>query len=160
VLFTGEYQHTLDGKNRLSIPSRIRQGLSAETVGDRLYLIVGANLKLWLYPDLYYETLVNRQPAELIPDQTVLEFEQMTFGLAHLLDIDSSGRVLLPDTPVRRAGLTKDIVIIGVRDHLELWNRPEWEGYVENGLSQYSQTLNRARLARMSAGAAPSTRGM
>lgn len=149
MLFTGEYEHTLDQKNRLSIPARFRQLLSPDSIGEEFYLIIGANKKLWLYPNKYYEELVNRHPAELIPDEKVLQFEQMTFGLARLLEIDSTGRIVVPEKMLRRSSLGKQVAIIGVRDHLELWNRDEWERYVENGLSEYSHTLTRARLARM-----------
>jgi MraZ protein len=149
LLFTGEYEHTLDAKNRLSIPSRFRQAMSPETVGDKFFLVIGSNKKLWLYPDKYYEQLVSQHPAELIPDEQVLRFEQITFGLARWLDLDGTGRIILPEKMIARAGLGKDVIIIGVRDHLELWNRDEWERYVENGLSEHNQMLTRARLARM-----------
>jgi len=149
LLFTGEYEHTLDAKNRVSIPARFRQMLSPETVGDKVYLVLGPNKKLWLYPDRYYEELVSQHPAELIPDEQVLRYEQITFGLARLLEFDGTGRIILPDKMIARAGLGKEVVIIGVRDHLELWNTEEWERYVENGLSEHNQMLTRARLARM-----------
>jgi|WetSurMetagenome_2_1015567.scaffolds.fasta_scaffold157523_3 MraZ protein len=149
LLFTGEYEHTLDAKNRVSIPSRFRQMLTAQTVGDKLYLVLGSNKKLWLYPDKYYEELASQYPAELIPDEQVMRFEQITFGLARWLELDGTGRIILPDKMIARAELGKDVVIIGVRDHLELWNKAEWERYVENGLSEHNQMLTRARVARM-----------
>jgi len=156
MLFTGDYEHTLDTKNRLSIPARFRQMLSPETVGDKFILVIGNNKKLCLYPDKYYEQLVSRYPAELIPDEQVIRYEQITFGLARLLELDGTGRVILPERMITRAGLGKEVVIIGVRDHLELWNRDEWERYVENGLSEHNQMLNRARVARMLPGSASS----
>lgn len=158
MFFTGEYEHTLDSKNRVSIPARFRQMLSADTVGDKLYLVLGANKKLWFYPDKYYENLVSRQyPAELIPAEETIRYEQITFGLARWLELDPTGRIVLPDKMIARAGLGKDVVIIGVRDHFELWNRDEWERYVENGLSEHHQMLTRARVARMSPGSTHST---
>ena len=159
MLFTGEYEHTLDQKNRLSIPARFRQLLSPDVTGERFYVILGSNRKPWLYPDKYYEKLVDQQPAELIPDDTILQFDQLTFGLARLLDIDSTGRIVLPDRMIRRGGLGTEVVIIGVRDHLEIWPRDEWDQYVENGLSEYSQTLTRARLARKPLGSGPNAVG-
>jgi MraZ protein len=149
LLFTGEYEHTLDAKNRVSIPSRFRQMLSTQTVGDKFYLVLGTNKKLWLYPDKYYEELVSQHPAELIPDEQVMRFEQITFGLARWLELDATGRIILPDKMIARAELGKEVVIIGVRDHLELWNKAEWERYVENGLSEHNQMMTRARVARM-----------
>ncbi len=155
MLFTGEYEHTLDSKNRLSIPSKFRQLLSPETIGDKYYLIIGPNKKLWLYPDRYYEKLVSQSPAELIPDEKILRFEQITFGLARLLELDKTGRVVIPEKMIQRVNLGKEVIIIGVRDHLELWNRQEWEQYVENGLSEHIQMLARAREARMSLSSQP-----
>ena len=157
MLFTGDYEHSFDQKNRLSIPARFRQLLSPDTVGDKFYLIIAANKRLCLYPDKYFEELVKRDPAELIPDEKVLQFEQLTFGLARMLEIDNTGRILVPEKMIRRAALGREVVIIGVKDHLEIWNRSDWEQYVENGLSDYSQTLNRARLARRSPGSGPMT---
>jgi MraZ protein len=158
VLFTGEYEHTLDAKNRVSIPSRFRQSLSTQA-GGNVYLVFGPNKKLWLYPDRYYEELVSRYPAELIPDEQILRYEQITFGLARLLELDKTGRIILPDKMIQRSGLGKEVVIIGVRDHLELWNKAEWEQYVENGLSEHNQMLTRARLARMLPGSGASSDG-
>jgi MraZ protein len=156
VLFTGEYEHTLDAKNRVSIPARFRQQVSDQNPGSSFYMVLGPNKKLWLYPERYYEELVSRYPAELIPDEQILRFEQITFGLARLLEMDKTGRIILPDKMIGRAGLGKEVVIIGVRDHLELWNRDEWDQYVENGLSDHNQMLTRARLARMLPGSGTS----
>lgn len=149
MLFTGEFEHTLDQKNRLSIPAPCRQLLSPDTVGEKLYLVLGPNKTLSLYPERYYEQLVNRHPAELIPDEKVLQFEQLTFGLARLLELDTTGRVVLPEKMIRRASLGREVIIIGVRDHLEIWNRADWEQHVENGLAEQNQTLTRTRLAWM-----------
>ena len=152
MFFTGDYEHTIDSKNRLSIPARFRQMLCAETTGENFYLVIGRNKKLWLYPDKYYEQLVSQKPAELIPDEELLRFEQITFGLARLLELDRTGRVLMPERMIQRAQLDRDVVIIGVRDHLEIWNRQEWEQHVENGFSEHNQMLTRARVARMPPG--------
>lgn len=156
MLFTGEYEHTLDAKNRVSIPARFRQQVSVEGANSNFYMVLGPNKKLWLYPEHYYEELVSKYPAELIPDEEILRFEQITFGLARLLEMDKTGRIILPDKMINRAGLGKEVVIIGVRDHLELWNTEEWDRYVENGLSDHNQMLTRARLARMLPGSGTS----
>jgi DNA-binding transcriptional regulator/RsmH inhibitor MraZ len=57
---------------------------------------------------------------------------------------------------IQRSELGKEVVIIGVRDHLELWNKVEWEQYVENGLSEHNQMMTRARVARMLPGSGDS----
>jgi len=129
--------------------------ISAQS-GGNLYLVFGPNKKLWLYPEGYYEELVSRYPAELIPDEQILRYEQITFGLARLLELDKTGRIILPDKMIQRSELGKEVVIIGVRVHLEIWNKVEWEQYVENGLSEHNQMMTRARVARMLPGSVDS----
>lgn len=146
MIFTGDYEHTIDSKNRVSIPARFRQMLSAETIGDKFYLIIGPNRKLWLYPNKYYEQLVANCPRELIPDSEFLKYEEFTFGLARLVEPDKTGRFIIPEKMMERTGLGKDVVIVGVRDHIELWNRNEWEEFIEKGLSEHNQMLSRARM--------------
>jgi len=123
----GEYELTVDEKNRLLIPSEVRRQLDPERDGDGFYLVVGVNEKIWLYPEHYYEELVSRRPQEIAPANESLDFEQRMFALASRIDWDKQGRVLLPDKIIRRKELNREITMIGVRDHLELWNRDAWE---------------------------------
>jgi len=149
VLFTGEYEHTIDTKNRLSIPAKIREALDASTVGDKFYIILGLNKKLWLYPNVYYERLVSQTPSELIPAEETLMSELVTFPLARLVDLDGQGRILLPETMVQRAGLGREVMILGMRDHVQIWNRSEWLEFIQDKLSRHSEMLIKARVARM-----------
>ncbi len=152
MIFTGDYEHTIDSKNRVSIPARFRQILSPETVGDKFYIVIGANGKLWLYPNKYYEQLVDQIPREFIPDDNLMEYELFTLGLARLVEMDGNGRVVIPEKMIRKTELGKDVVIVGVRDHLELWNRSEWEEFVEKGFSEHNQLLARARMTWRASG--------
>jgi len=126
VLF-GEYELNVDEKNRLLIPSEVRSRIKPEEHGEALFLVVGIDRRPWLYPERYYEELVTRQPSDITPAHDLLAFDQMHFALASRLEPDKQGRVLLPDKILRRAGIQKEVTLIGVRDHLELWNRADWE---------------------------------
>ena len=126
VLF-GEYDLNVDDKNRLLIPSEVRSRIKPEEDGEAWFLVIGTDRRPWLYPEKYYEQLVTRVPGDITPAHDLHEFDQMHFALASRLEPDKQGRVLLPDKNLKRAGIKKEVTLIGVRDHLELWNRADWE---------------------------------
>lgn len=126
VLF-GEYELNIDEKNRLLIPSEVRRSVNVEEFGEGYFLVIGINRLPWLYPERYYEQLVTRAPADITPEQDLLAFDQLHFAMASRIDPDKQGRVLLPDKILKRGKINKEVTLIGARDHLELWNRADWE---------------------------------
>lgn len=126
VLF-GEFELNIDEKNRLLVPSDVRRAVNPEEYGDAFFLVVGINKLPWLYPELYYKQLVTQDPTEITPAQDRLAFDQMYFARACRIEMDKQGRILLPSRTLERAKIQKEVTLIGVRDHLELWNRADWE---------------------------------
>lgn len=147
VLF-GEYELTIDDKNRMLIPSDIRRLLDSERDGEAFFLVFGTNKRPWLYPERQYERMVAKMQQELAPSEDALEFDQMVFGMASRLEWDKQGRVLIPERTLKRTGLNKEVTLVGVRDHLELWNRNDWEAHREALLNRSSEIAFRARQAR------------
>jgi len=129
----GSFELTIDEKNRLPVPSKIRKQLNAGNDDQSifLFLIVGQNGKAWLYPEQYYEELVYKQEPEIMPAEDALMFDQMNFALADKVEVDKQGRILIDARTLRRTGTNKEVTLIGVRDHLELWNRQDWDHWVE-----------------------------
>jgi len=119
----GEYDLTIDEKCRLSIPAEVRRAINPQVHGEALFIVVGVNRKPWIYVERYYETLATEGPQEIVPGMDMLDFDQLHFALAGKLEIDKSGRVLISDKTLKRLGIGRDVTMIGVRDHLELWNR-------------------------------------
>jgi len=126
VLF-GEYELTVDEKNRFLVPSQVRKQLEPERDGEAFFLVTGRDGRLWLYPERHYELLVSRDPSELTPSEDTLAFDRLMLGLASRVEWDKQGRVLLPDRALRRAGIGKEVTLVGARDHLEIWNRTDWD---------------------------------
>jgi MraZ protein len=126
VLF-GEHELTVDEKNRILVPSLVRKQLDPERDGEAFFLVTGRDGRLWLYPERHYELLVSRDPSELTPSEDTLAFDRLMLGLASRVEWDKQGRVLLPDKALKRAGIGKEVTLVGARDHLELWNRADWE---------------------------------
>jgi len=145
LLLTGEYQHLVDGKGRVLISNRLRSQIDSDEHGSNFYLVLGANGILCLYPEKYFEQIVLAvTPRAIAPDEAVV-FERMTFALTSKVELDSQGRLLLSERLRKRAGLKEKITLVGVRDHIELWNSENWEQYLADNMGQYQKQMSQAR---------------
>lgn len=148
AILTGEFELAIDEKNRLLIPAEIRKSIDPERDGEAFFLTVGVNRKPWLYPEKNYAALVNAERQDIIPDADNLAFDQMFFANAARVDMDKAGRILIPDKTLRRTATGKEVTLIGVNNHLELWNRADWESQFEENLARMSELAQRAKKAR------------
>jgi len=145
LILTGEYELTVDEKNRLSIPARLREQVFQEEQANAFYLVLGVNRILNLYSERYYQRIALAvAPRKVAPDEW-LAFERVNYALASRVELDRQGRVLIPEKSIRRAGLKEQVTLIGARDHLEIWNQQDWEQYVETHLASHEQMLLQAR---------------
>ena len=147
-LLYGSHELTIDEKNRLLIPSEIRKQLSSDGESEKLFLIVGVNRKIWAYAEQAYEALCERQISQLSPDEDELMFDQMNFASASRVEWDKQGRILIPDRTLKRTGTDKEVTLIGARDHLEVWNRSEWDAWETQLDQQRAEIAKKARQAR------------
>ncbi len=146
LLLTGEYQHVVDGKSRVLISNKLRSQIDADEHGSNFYLVLGANGILCLYPEKYFERVVLAvAPRATAPDEAVA-FERISFALASKVELDAQGRLLLNERLRKRAGLKDRITLVGVRDHIELWNNENWEQYLADHMAQYQKQMSQARL--------------
>jgi MraZ protein len=111
--------------------------------------VLGSNGILSLYPKRCFETLIRAgAPKDAAPDE-VVAFERLGFALASKVELDNQGRLLLNDRLRKRAGLKENITLIGVRDHIELWNDESWEQYLADHITQYQRQMSQARQASL-----------
>jgi len=145
LLLTGEYQHVVDDKGRVLVSNKLRNQIDAEVHGANFYLVLGANGILCLYPEKQFEQLVlSVAPGATAPDEAVA-FERVSFAMSSKIELDNQGRLLLNERLRKRAGLKEDITLVGVRDHIELWNTQDWEQYLNDHMPQYQQQMTQAR---------------
>jgi len=145
LMITGEYEHTLDEKNRLFISNKLRSQIDAKEYGSDFYLAMGANGILCLYPQRCFQQIaLAGAPGTAAPDETVA-FERMTFALASRVELDRQGRLLLSDRIKKRANLKDNLTLVGIRDHIEIWNSEDWEQYLADNMGQYQQQTAQAR---------------
>lgn len=148
LVLYGEFELTIDDKNRMLIPSEVRRVLIPERDGEAMFLVFGTNRKPWLYPERQYEAMVAQIQQELAPTEDALAFDQMHFAMASRLEWDKQGRVLIPEKTLKRTELGKEITLIGVRDHLELWNRGDWDAHREALLARSAEIALKAKQVR------------
>ncbi len=145
LLLTGEYEHVIDNKGRVLVSNKLRNQIDSDEHGSNFYLVLGANGILCLYPERCFEQIVLAgTPKSAAPDETIA-FERISFALAAKVELDSQGRLLLNEKLRSRAGLRDNVTLVGVRDHIELWNRRDWEQYLEDNIVQYQKQMSQAR---------------
>jgi MraZ protein len=134
MLLTGTYARTLDDKKRLGLPKRLREQLQEPTT---LYVTPGPDVCLWLFTQDGLEHLAAKLDQSPATDAEARVFRRLYFAQTEAVDVDRSGRILVPDRLVLFAGLQHEVVLIGVRDHLELWDSGRWQQYLTQNAPRF-----------------------
>ena len=131
MVFIGTYEHTIDAKNRLAIPSDVRAQIRAASGADPsdsigFYVTLGEAKALYLYTESGFEQrAVDLIQSDADPDQ-LLVYERLYFSLTRRVEMDSVGRIRLPENLIKLAALGNDVVLLGVNDHFEIRDREIW----------------------------------
>jgi MraZ protein len=121
-MLLGEYEHTLDDKNRLTLPAKFRQDFAEGIVVTR-----GMDGCLFAYTRADWSSLVERRLSTLDPlSKEGRRMQRFFFSGAAETELDKQGRVGLPSALLEHAKLGRDVVVAGVHDHLEIWDRVAW----------------------------------
>ncbi len=133
-MITGEYRYSLDEKGRLMIPAKVR----AEIPGSVLVLTRGIDRCLWLFPPEQW-----KNKSEQLLSSTSLFHEKdrlihrRIVAPAQEVEIDRSGRIVVPPTLREYGGLIKDCIILGMLTHLEVWDEPTYRQYWEESEGRF-----------------------
>lgn len=122
ALFLGEYHHALDDKGRIAVPVKFRSGLGRGAVVTR-----GLDRCLYVYPANAWSELADKLVKLPLAQAKARAFARLMLAGAMLLSVDRQGRALLPDYLRRYAGLTRPVVLAGLANHVEVWDRGTWE---------------------------------
>jgi MraZ protein len=126
-MLLGEYEHTIDDKGRITLPAKFRELFRSGIVITR-----GMDRCLSAYTPAEWQKLVQNQLASLNPlSPDSRRLQRFFFSGAAETAPDKQGRVTLPPALVQRAQLVRDVVIAGVYDHLEIWDRSAWQEQIK-----------------------------
>ena len=120
---TGTYEHNIDAKGRLAIPSKLRDEL-----GSTFYLAMGVDACLAVYPQSTWDRFTEKFAS--LPMSQSKKMRSL-FANAARCELDSQGRIVIPQKLKKYAGIEKDVVIIGVHDRAEIWSAERWNAEEE-----------------------------
>jgi len=125
-MFIGEYQHSLDSKGRIIVPSKLRYEL-----GDKFVLTKGLDNCLFIYTIEEWKAFEDKLKSLPLTNSNARKFIRFFFAGAVECEADKQGRINIPSNLREYASLEKDGVFIGVSNRVELWNKNKWDGYNE-----------------------------
>jgi MraZ protein len=144
--FTGTYYYTIDPKGRIIIPSPLREIIAAKYDSQRLYITNSAFDKcLHIYPFAEWTVLEEKLKGKPTTDKALQFFVRRVFSAAVPCEMDKNGRLMVPYELRQNAGIEDDIVIVGLMDKLEIWNKKMWDDITDASkidVDAYSQKLS------------------
>ena len=138
MVITDHYDHVIDDKNRLAIPSQIRNAMDPQSDGAAFYLVPEVRY-LQLIPEKLFERLANQTQMGLMPSSDVAKVRRLVFSAASRLEPDKQGRVMIPDRfmadakardPITQGFLDREVMLVGAQDRLEVWNRADYVAHM------------------------------
>ncbi len=138
-MLLGEYDHTLDDKNRLTLPAKLRAEL-----GDEVVISRGLDGCLFLHSRAAFEVLAARMGTLDPFDRDARRLQRHFFTGAPPAELDKAGRMVIPAKLLEEFGIGREVTIAGVFDHLEIWDRAAWR---EQGNAEGSAEDVAGRLA-------------
>ena len=121
-MFMSEYNHTVDAKGRLIIPSKFREALGEEFVVSK-----GMDGCLFVYANDDWNAFEQKLTSLPLINKEARQFARFFLAGAATVELDKQGRILLPAALREFAGLDKDVVLVGVGSRIEIWRREKWE---------------------------------
>lgn len=135
-MFIGQYNHTIDEKGRIIIPSKLRNEL-----GNNFIVTRGLDGCLFIYSNIEWMNIVSKYKN--LPDtKEKRNFMRVFLSLATICEYDKQGRINIPTSLISYANLKKDCVIVGVFDRLEIWSKESWDEFIKNNSSNLSDTVD------------------
>ena len=138
-MFMGEYHHSIDDKGRLIIPSKFRNDL-----GDEFVITRGIENCLFAYPKDNWERIVNKLETLPFTKKDARTFTRFFLSGATAAEFDKQGRINITSPLISYANITKECVIIGTGDRLEIWALEEWNNFFDsakNNMSDIAENL-------------------
>lgn len=123
-MFTGEYRHSVDDKGRVAVPSKFRAQLDSGAVVSRWL-----DSCLAIHTKAGWDALADKIATLQITDERSRRFSRFIFAGALEVSLDGQGRVLIPTYLRETAGLESEAVVVGSRDHAEIWAPARWDDY-------------------------------
>ena len=138
-MLMGEFHHNIDEKSRLIVPSKFRMEL-----GERVVITKGLDKCLFVYSENEWNKIMQKVSNLQFTKKNVRAFERSFIGGASLIEFDKQGRINITSPLVHYADITKECVIIGVNERLEIWSKEAFDKFMdenEDTLEEITENL-------------------
>ena len=133
-MFMGQYLHNLDEKGRIIIPAKIREQLTSTVV-----VTIGFDKSISLYSMEGWEKFQTSLLTLPANSQDARKHVRLIVGSASTLEFDKQGRINLPSNLLNHAGASKECVVVGVLDHVEIWCKDVWDSYQNSAMEDMEE---------------------
>ena len=135
-MFYGEYDHSLDKKGRLIIPSKFRESFKEYDI-EKFYITRGLDKCLFMFTENEWKSQESRFKAVSFTKSESRKFNRLYFSGATQIDCDRQGRILVPKYLKDFADIKRDVVVIGVSSRIEIWAKDVWDDYYKSSKEMY-----------------------
>ena len=130
MALSGTYTRSLDEKQRLAVPKRLCEDFNEPEL-KHFYAAPGTDKSLVLYSPAGFEKLAKKIARQSSNRVEVRDYKRLFYSRAERIELDAQGRVRIPERLVEFAGLSRDIILVGVHDHAEIWDAANWDAYLK-----------------------------
>ena len=134
-MYFGSFTHNLDEKGRLMIPRKMR-----EELGYKVYIMKGFEGSLSLYNEERYQKLVEEFSRLSFNQSKVRDYLRLQFASTYEMEVDKLGRVQIPTALLTKYNISKEVLVLGIGDHIEVWDKAKYEEY-ENNISDEFESI-------------------
>lgn len=141
MIYFGTYQHSLDAKNRLLVPSKLKALLTST-----VYIMKGFDGCLSVFDANSFQNYVEKLQKYSYNHAKEREFLRVILSSVVEMEADKVGRLQIPTSIIKKYNIEKDVVVVGVGDHVEIWNKTKWDEYIEKSdaaLEDISEEIDR-----------------
>lgn len=132
-MFMGEYHHNIDEKGRLIMPSKFRYDL-----GETFIITRGIDSCIFVYPKEIWNNITSKLNELSFTRKDVRSFQRFFLSAAMLCEFDKQGRILITSPLASYAELTKECVVIGVNDRIEIWSKENFDKFLNENIDNVS----------------------
>ncbi len=135
-MFYGEFEHSIDKKGRVIIPSKFRESFKEYDI-EKLYITRGLDKCLFIFTENEWKSQEAKFKSISFTKSEARRFNRLYFSGASQIEFDRQGRILLPKYLKDYAGIKRDIMMIGVSNRIEIWAREAWQEYYSSSKESF-----------------------
>jgi MraZ protein len=143
MALSGTYARSLDEKQRVAVPKRLCEDFGEPEL-TCFYVAPGTDKSLVLYSPAGFERLARKIAKQSSNRVEVRNYKRLFYSRAERVELDAQGRIRLPERLVEFAGLGRDVVLVGVHDHAEVWDAAAWNSFLEQTGAGFDEIATQA----------------